>query len=61
MNMTQRFQETSAVSSNISLGDIRVPDLFRDLPDAVIITDPDRRITWVNPAFQTLLATARTS
>ncbi|WP_241525571.1 PAS domain S-box protein [Pseudophaeobacter leonis] len=54
MNMTQRFQEAPAVSSNISLGDIRVPDLFRDLPDAVIIADPDRRITWVNPAFQTL-------
>jgi PAS domain S-box-containing protein len=54
MNMTQRFQEAPAVSSNISLGDIRVPDLFRDLPEAVIIADPDRRITWVNPAFQTL-------
>lgn len=54
MNMTPRFQETPAVSSNISLGDIRVPDLFRDLPDAVIITDPERRISWVNSAFQTL-------
>ncbi|WP_083464255.1 PAS domain S-box protein [Phaeobacter sp. 11ANDIMAR09] len=38
----------------ISLGAMRIPDLFRDLPDAVVIADEHQRITWVNTAFQAL-------
>lgn len=42
------------VSPNGVLGDFRVPDLFRDLPDAVIVANVERRIVWVNPAFESL-------
>lgn len=41
-------------TKDVSIGDIRIPDLFRDLPDAVIIADETQRITWYNTAFQTL-------
>jgi len=44
--------------TGISMGAIQLPDLFRDLPDAVIVADADRRITWVNPAFELLFGYA---
>lgn len=46
------LDQISTSSPNLALGDIRVPDLFRDLPDAVIVTDKNRHISWVNPAFE---------
>lgn len=48
MSLTQVTQ----ITPSISLGDIRIPDLFRDLPDAVIVADENQRISWVNPALQ---------
>ncbi|MCG7630404.1 PAS domain S-box protein [Epibacterium sp. MM17-32] len=33
---------------------LRVPQLFSDLPDAVVVANSAREITWVNPAFERL-------
>lgn len=46
------LDQTSNPTPNLALGDIRIPDLFRDLPEAVIVTNENRRISWVNPAFE---------
>lgn len=39
-------------------GGLRVPQLFSDLPEAVIVADHARRISWVNPAFERLFGYA---
>ncbi|MEP2715901.1 PAS domain S-box protein [Pseudophaeobacter sp.] len=57
--MTQRSQLEEASPASISVGEIRIPDLFRDLPDAVIIADSEQRITWVNIAFEKLFGFSR--
>lgn len=31
---------------------LRVPQLFNDLPEAVVVANSAREITWVNPAFE---------
>lgn len=51
--------DAAPLSPTAFLGDIRIPDLFRDLPDAVIMANTERRITWVNPAFETLFGYQR--
>jgi PAS domain S-box-containing protein len=50
---------TSQSTPGISLGAMRIPDLFRDLPDAVIIADENQKITWFNTAFETLFGYSR--
>ncbi|MEP4035255.1 PAS domain S-box protein [Pseudophaeobacter sp.] len=63
VNMSQETlqdAETLVEASNgIAVGGIRIPDLFRDLPEAVIVAGADHRITWVNPAFETLFGYSR--
>lgn len=51
--------ESQGLTHSVVIGDIRLPDLFRDLPDAVIVADSNRKITWVNPAFETLFGYCR--
>ncbi len=35
-------------AANIKLGKVSIPSLFRDLPEAVIVADENRRIVWAN-------------
>lgn len=35
-------------AANIRLGKVSIPSLFRDLPEAVIVADENRRIVWAN-------------
>lgn len=51
--------EKAPQTPGISLGAMRIPDLFRDLPDAVIIADENQRITWFNTAFESLFGYSR--
>lgn len=37
-------------AANIKLGKVSIPSLFRDLPEAVIVADENRRIVWANNA-----------
>lgn len=53
------MNETRAVLTARSAGldadgpeTLRVPQLFSDLPDAVVVANSAREITWVNPAFE---------
>lgn len=54
VKMRQKSVELEEINAGVSLGEIRIPDLFRDLPDAVIIADESQRIIWYNTAFQNL-------
>lgn len=57
-NVGKVAEQTPATSlatpQSVALGDVLLPDLFRDLPDAVIIADANQRITWLNRAFQAM-------
>lgn len=48
VNHATELQNRPEEAANIKLGKVSIPGLFRDLPEAVIVADEDRRIVWAN-------------